>query len=188
MQEWQKEERKCIGKIEQREKAEIAEPGVIQVDMVEVSSYIDWERLKTPAGLAMLRYEYIYEKWVLYQQKMQYFQKQIKENHVGEKVCRGILRELECIYRDECDKIMRSTAKELMPKRLYQYTAVDVCTRWAYRSVSERKNRETAKMFMSDVIIHAPFRINKVQTDNGTEFTLRDLEKKKQRKSPQDTL
>ena len=177
---------------EQKKIDEITEPGVIQVDMVDVSKYIDWEWLETPAGLASLRFECVLEKWAPYQREIQYYQYLIEADQVGEKLCRGLMREAECAYRLECDKIMRSTAKELMPKHLYQYTAVDVCTRWAYRIISARKNRETAQLFMSDVMIHAPFRINKVQTDNGTEFTLSDLEKKnpkeKNKKTPFEEL
>lgn len=56
-------------------------------------------------------------------------------------------------------------------KRYYQFTAVDECTRWAYRYMYEEKSSYSAKDFLYKLIAAAPFKIIKIQTDNGTEFT-----------------
>ena len=56
--------------------------------------------------------------------------------------------------------------------RLYQYTAIDECT----TSLSRRIRRAKHVLFvllLKDLIKRFPFRICKVQTDNGFEFTKR---------------
>lgn len=55
-------------------------------------------------------------------------------------------------------------------KRLYQFTAIDDCTRIRVLKIYDRCNQKTAIAFMTDVINKLPFRILVVQTDNGSEF------------------
>jgi transposase InsO family protein len=55
-------------------------------------------------------------------------------------------------------------------KRLYQYTAIDDCTRIRVLKVYDANNQETAVRFIDEVIRRLPFRILVVQTDNGAEF------------------
>jgi transposase InsO family protein len=54
--------------------------------------------------------------------------------------------------------------------RLYQFTAIDDCTRIRVLKVYDACNQATAVSFVDDVIRRLPFRIHVVQTDNGAEF------------------
>jgi transposase InsO family protein len=55
-------------------------------------------------------------------------------------------------------------------KRLYQFTAIDDCTRIRVLKVYDACNQRTAIRFIDDVRRRLPFRIQVVQTDNGAEF------------------
>jgi transposase InsO family protein len=55
-------------------------------------------------------------------------------------------------------------------KRLYQFTAIDDCTRIRVLKVFDACNQVTAIRFIDDVFKRLPFRIQVVQTDNGAEF------------------
>jgi transposase InsO family protein len=54
--------------------------------------------------------------------------------------------------------------------RLYQFTAIDDCTRIRVLKIYDACNQSTAISFVDDVIRRLPFRIQVVQTDNGAEF------------------
>lgn len=56
-------------------------------------------------------------------------------------------------------------------KKYYQYTAVDECTRWAYREMYEEHSTYSSTQFLCNLVRKAPFPIREIQTDNGTEFT-----------------
>jgi transposase InsO family protein len=58
-------------------------------------------------------------------------------------------------------------------KRLYQFTAIDDCTRIRVLKVFDRCNQATAIRFIDDVFRRLPFRVLVVQTDNGAEFQSR---------------
>jgi transposase InsO family protein len=55
-------------------------------------------------------------------------------------------------------------------RRLYQFTAIDDCTRIRVLKVFDACNQRTAILFIDDVIRRLPFRVHVVQTDNGAEF------------------
>jgi transposase InsO family protein len=55
-------------------------------------------------------------------------------------------------------------------RRLYQFTAIDDCTRIRVLKVYAACNQRTAIQFIDEVIRRLPFRIQVVQTDNGAEF------------------
>jgi len=55
-------------------------------------------------------------------------------------------------------------------KRLYQFTAIDDCTRIRVLKVYDACNQRTAIRFIDEVRQRLPFRIHVVQTDNGAEF------------------
>jgi len=55
-------------------------------------------------------------------------------------------------------------------KRLYQFTAIDDCTRIRILKVFDACNQRTAITFIDDVRRRLPFRLHVVQTDNGAEF------------------
>jgi IS30 family transposase len=54
---------------------------------------------------------------------------------------------------------------------LYQYTAVDECTRYTIREVYDEHSTYSSKLFLEKLYNEFPFPIQQVQTDNGTEFT-----------------
>jgi len=55
-------------------------------------------------------------------------------------------------------------------KRLYQFTAIDDCTRIRVLKVYDACNQRTAIRFIDEVRRRLPFRVQVVQTDNGAEF------------------
>ena len=55
-------------------------------------------------------------------------------------------------------------------KRLYQFTAIDDCTRIRVLKVYDACNQRTAIQFVDEVLRRLPFRIFVIQTDNGAEF------------------
>src|SRR6188768_408629 len=55
-------------------------------------------------------------------------------------------------------------------KRLYQFTAIDDCTRIRVLKVFDACNQRAAIHFLDEVVRRLPFRVHVVQTDNGAEF------------------
>jgi transposase InsO family protein len=55
-------------------------------------------------------------------------------------------------------------------KRLYQFTAIDDCTRIRVLKVYDGCNQRTAIRFVDEVLRRLPFRVHVIQTDNGAEF------------------
>jgi IS30 family transposase len=55
--------------------------------------------------------------------------------------------------------------------RQYLFVAIDRASRWVYVAVKPNKCAHTAKAFFRAVIQAAPFKIQKLLTDNGKEFT-----------------
>ena len=53
----------------------------------------------------------------------------------------------------------------------YLFVAIDRATRWVFLKVTASKSANTARRFLEDLIEQAPFKISKVLTDNGKEFT-----------------
>jgi hypothetical protein len=51
-------------------------------------------------------------------------------------------------------------------KRLYQFTAIDDCTRIRVPKVYDACNQRTAIRFIDEVLRRLPFRVHVVQTDN----------------------
>jgi transposase InsO family protein len=58
-------------------------------------------------------------------------------------------------------------------KRLYQFTAIDDCTRIRVLKVFDACNQATAIQFVDEVLRRLPFRVLTIQTDNGAEFQSR---------------
>jgi len=56
------------------------------------------------------------------------------------------------------------------PKRFYQYTAIDDCTRIRVLRIYDRNNQKTAIQFLDYVLEKLPFQVEVIQTDNGAEF------------------
>jgi transposase len=58
-------------------------------------------------------------------------------------------------------------------KKLYQYTAIDECTRWRYVAVFDELSAYNSVEFLYQLFERFPFEIGCIQTDNGAEFTSR---------------
>lgn len=56
-------------------------------------------------------------------------------------------------------------------KHLYQWTAIDECTRMRFVYAFEEHTPENSVKFLEMLIKAFPFKIQTIQTDNGTEFT-----------------
>ena len=55
-------------------------------------------------------------------------------------------------------------------KKHYQYTAIDDCTRLRVLKIYDRLDQKTAIRFVDYVLEKLPFQVEKIQTDNGSEF------------------
>lgn len=66
----------------------------------------------------------------------------------------------DCIQMDTC---------EIAPG-IYQYTAVDDCSRWRVLEIYERRTANNTLHFLDLVIEQFPFAIQRIQTDRGLEF------------------
>lgn len=55
--------------------------------------------------------------------------------------------------------------------RLYVYTLLDVCSRWAYAIPSLRINTHRSLRFVEDARMSAPFDFSTLQSDHGPEFS-----------------
>ena len=58
-------------------------------------------------------------------------------------------------------------------KRLYQFAAIDDCTRIRVLKIYDACNQTSAIRFVDEVIRRLPFRVLVIQTDNGAEFQSR---------------
>lgn len=56
-------------------------------------------------------------------------------------------------------------------KRIYVYTLIDVYTRWTYAIAVMKIGAGISVRFLQEAQIHAPFKFNHIQTDNGPEFS-----------------
>ena len=61
----------------------------------------------------------------------------------------------------------------LTGKKLYQYTAIDECTRWRHIAVFDELSTHNSIEFLYQLLERFPFEISCIQTDNGAEFTSR---------------
>ena len=62
-------------------------------------------------------------------------------------------------------------------KRMYQWTAIDECTRLRYVFGYEEHTPQNSVDFLERLLQVFPFRIQTVQTDNGSEFTYKFISK-----------
>ena len=55
--------------------------------------------------------------------------------------------------------------------RKYLFVAIDRATRWVYLEIRKDKSAKSAQAFLKALLKKAPFKIRKILTDNGKEFT-----------------
>ena len=63
---------------------------------------------------------------------------------------------------------------------MYQWTAIDECTRFRFVYEFEEQTPENSVKFLKMLIKVFPFKIQTVQTDNGTEFTYKYISEEKE--------
>ncbi len=66
------------------------------------------------------------------------------------------------------DRVQMDTCK--IARGLYQYTAIDDCTRYRVLGLYPRRNAACTLVFLERVLEEMPFSIQRVQTDRGREF------------------
>lgn len=64
-------------------------------------------------------------------------------------------------------------------KKMYQWTAIDECTRWRFVYGFEEQTPENSVKFLKMLLELFPFEILTIQTDNGTEFTYKFISDEK---------
>lgn len=57
-------------------------------------------------------------------------------------------------------------------KRSYVHTAIDIYSRYSYAMISKKSNTHSTVKFLKKCIKYFPFKIENIQTDNGSEFGL----------------
>jgi transposase InsO family protein len=87
---------------------------------------------------------------------------QKKEKWVRKATYPGELVEIDVIY-----------VRKFKGNWLFQYTAIDSCTRWKYSWITPEQSNRTAVIFLEKVIQNAPFKIIGIKTDNASIFTNR---------------
>lgn len=66
------------------------------------------------------------------------------------------------------DRVQMDVCK--IAPRLYQYTAIDDCSRYQVVAVFPRKSATSTLAFLDQVVEEMPFSIQRIQTDRGQEF------------------
>lgn len=61
----------------------------------------------------------------------------------------------------------------ILNKRYYQFTAIDCASRWRYLKIYDDYSNFSSIKFLEELIKSAPFRIQAIKTDNGSNFTNR---------------
>ncbi len=74
------------------------------------------------------------------------------------------------------DRVQMDTRK--IPPGLYQYTAIDDCTRDQVLALFPRRNAESILEFLEKGIAERPFPVQRIQTDRGGEFFAQKVRKR----------
>jgi len=74
------------------------------------------------------------------------------------------------------DRVQMDTCK--IAPGIYQYTAIDDCSRYRVLDVFNRRSAANTLIFIDKVIEEMPFPIQRIQTDRGTEFFAEKVQRK----------
>ncbi|WP_372763179.1 IS481 family transposase [Pseudoalteromonas sp.] len=74
------------------------------------------------------------------------------------------------------DRVQMDTCK--IAPGIYQYTAIDDCSRYRVLDVFKRRTAANTLSFIDKVIEEMPFPIQRIQTDRGTEFFAEKVQRK----------
>lgn len=67
-------------------------------------------------------------------------------------------------------ELVQIDTKFLEGRKRFQYTAIDVVTKWRFARVYSKLNQESTLDFLERLVKLTPFKILRIQTDNGLEF------------------
>jgi transposase InsO family protein len=83
-------------------------------------------------------------------------------------------RQMTLFEKDEPGDSVQVDVKvvKLRRERVFQYTAIDDCTRYRVLRLYPRQNQHASLHFLEELRRHLPFEVRKLQCDNGTEFPL----------------
>lgn len=62
--------------------------------------------------------------------------------------------------------------RDAFGNRIYLYTIIDLCSRWAYAKVVDRISANGSGLFVREATKRAPFQFSMVQSDHGSEFSI----------------
>jgi transposase InsO family protein len=65
-------------------------------------------------------------------------------------------------------------------QRRYLFVGIDRATRWVFLTIYDDQTQESSVDFLEQLVAHSPVRIEKIVTDNGTQFTDRFTCKQKE--------
>lgn len=74
------------------------------------------------------------------------------------------------------DRVQVDTCK--IAPGIYQYTAIDDCTRWRVLELYTRRTGKNTELFIEKMIEEFPFPIQRIQSDRGREFFAFDVQRK----------
>jgi transposase len=74
------------------------------------------------------------------------------------------------------DRVQMDTCK--IRPGLYQFTAIDDCSRFLVAGLARRRSAQATLMFLDQVLEEMPFPIQRLQTDRGTEFFAESVQRR----------
>jgi transposase InsO family protein len=74
------------------------------------------------------------------------------------------------------DRVQMDTCK--IRPGLYQFTAIDDCSRFLVAGVARRRNAKSTLAFLDQVLDEMPFSIQRIQTDRGAEFFAEEVQRR----------
>lgn len=92
-----------------------------------------------------------------------YRTRRIKYKYVKDQILPGWLLEMDVKY----------VPQKLHSRRYYQYTAIDVSSRWRYIRIYDGQSSYHSLCFLREVIKKFPYQIKAIKTDNHSTFTNR---------------
>jgi transposase-like protein len=92
---------------------------------------------------------------------------------------------LNILPKEESGKIIKKPFKEyqlgyfhiditsilIKGQKLYLFVAIDRTSKYAYFELHEHQTKENSCLFLSNLLKDCPYKINKILTDNGAQFT-----------------
>lgn len=156
--------------LKEKSRAHLAHPNTTSSEVVDIVRQLRSERPRLGAKKIKLRLEKRYgikKHWqtvhkILIREHLVSKSVRIrkKEKFFPKSTIPGELVEIDVVY-----------ARKFRGKWLYQFTAIDSCTRWRYLWATSEQSNRTAVLFLRKLITAAPFRIKGIKTDNGSIFT-----------------